>query len=149
MPLPESHLDALQESVAAHETRIAQLREAIRHAEEEIAMHELLVALARNDALLDAVGQVYEGADEEGGISIADDPAGYCAQHGITVPSGVTIHRREANRPDGLRGRVQFWNCDVEVSWDRESRFRTKPVMAGMRMDLTPILYPGQERNTS
>jgi hypothetical protein len=89
LSLPDEHLDWLREHGATHVRRLAELREGIRLAEEEAAFQELLLDLAQNDRLFEALGELYN--DAELTSRFARDPLGYGREENILLPEGVTL----------------------------------------------------------
>jgi hypothetical protein len=126
MPLPTPQLVALRGGINGHERRLARLREFIRLAEEEAAVHEALLALARNDRLLAAFGDLHEDA----GLTsrFARDPQGYCRQEHIRLPEGVTLHPAERVEASvRLTGLLRHGAWEVEFTWDQEGGFSATP----------------------
>lgn len=122
MAIPEEHVTALRQDVASHERRIAQLREGIRLAEEEVALHEALLDLARNDQLMAAVGDLYDDSALTAGFAI--DPAGHLQEKKVPLPDGVTLSPIDTEGPTPrLIARVKRGSFDMEVVWERETGF--------------------------
>jgi hypothetical protein len=128
MPIPEEHVTALQQDVTSHERRIAQLREGIRLAEEEVALHEVVLDLARNDQLMAAVGELYEDSALTAGF--ATDPVGHLQHKKVSLPQGVTLSPIDTEGPSPrLIARVRRGSFDVEVVWEREAGFFVRPAL--------------------
>jgi len=120
--LPNEHLNGLRDHVDNHVRRLAQLREGIRLAEEEAAFQEVVLDLARNDRLFEALGELYN--DAELTSTVARDPLGYVRKEDIPLPEGVTLSAvdREGRTPR-LVAHVRYGAWAMEVGWDREDGF--------------------------
>jgi hypothetical protein len=126
MTILEEHRVLLRQDIVAHERLIAQRRQEIRLAEQEIALHEVLIELARNDQLLAAVGELYE--DSGLTSTFANDPLRHCQEQDIPLPKGVTLSPVDTEGPSPrLTARVTRGVWDVEVVWDREVGFLVRP----------------------
>jgi hypothetical protein len=119
MTLPKEHLDWLSEAVGNHERRRAQLREGIRLAEEEAAFQEVLLDLAHNDRLIDALGELYE--DVSLTSKFARGPLGYCREENIPLPEGVRL--RVPNKTSSRQLRVHLGHVARSA---RHRRFRSR-----------------------
>jgi hypothetical protein len=146
MPLPEEQLDRLREGAKSHGRRLAQLHEVVRLAEEEAAVHQVLLDLATNASLIAAIGNCYD--DPELVSRFARDPAEYCRRHDIQLPEGVMFHSVAADSlPTGLAAQVRRGAWEVQVAWDRDEGFSSRPDTRRVRqvtgvvnyVDLTPI----------
>jgi hypothetical protein len=131
MPLPEEHLDRLRESVKSHEQRLAELRDTIRVAEEEAAVHEALLELARNQGLIEAVAQLHDDPHS----NFAQDPLSHCREQKIPLPEGVSLNPVDKKTPDRITANVRRGDWDVEVVWDRDRGFAAMPVTQGIRQE--------------
>jgi hypothetical protein len=126
MPVPAEHVAALHHNVEQHERRLAELRKVIHFAEEEAAVHEALIALARNDRLIAAAGEYCDDATLVS--AFAADPHGRLQREGIVLPEGVTfdaIAEDESSSRLAAQLRCGVWN--VEVGWERERGFFAIP----------------------
>lgn len=127
MPMPTEALSALNQDISAHDQRVTELREAIRFAEQEIAIHEALLDLARNDRLIAAVGELYD--DQVMSSKFAVDPQGYCAQEGISLPKGVALNPVDTSGSSArLTAVVRRGDSEVDVAWQRDSGFSARGV---------------------
>jgi hypothetical protein len=135
MPLPDEYraaqrkteyFAALRDDVISHERRIAQLREEIRLAQEEVELHEVVLDLARNDQLIAAIGELYE--DSALTSTFASDPDRHCREGNIPLPEGVTLRPLDTEGPSPrLTAHVRRGTWDMEVVWDREIGFFVRP----------------------
>jgi hypothetical protein len=128
MSVPTEHLVALRRDVASHQQRIAQLRAAIRVAEEEIALHEVIIDLAQNDQLIAAVEELYDdsGLDSK----FARDPQQRCQEEKIALPDGVTLNPIDTEGPSPrITARVRSGAGDMEIVWDRGVGFFARPAL--------------------
>ena len=127
MPMPTEALSALNQDISAHDQRVTELRDAIRFAEQEIAIHEALLDLARNDRLIAAVGELYD--DQGMSSKFAIDPQAYCAQEGISLPKGVALNPVDTSGSSArLTAVVRRGDSEVDVAWQRDSGFSARGV---------------------
>jgi hypothetical protein len=127
MPLPDEQLAALREGAKGHDSRIAELRVAISSAEEEVAMHETLAALARSDWLTVLLGEFYD--DAEILVTFTRDPVGYLHQKHLALPQGLTLNgvALTEERSPRLTAYLSYGTWNVEAIWDREGGFYARP----------------------
>ena len=93
----------VREHIRVHEHRIEELRREIYAAQQEVAIHELILDLAQNDPLMTALGRLCENAND--GLRFARDPLRYCREQGISLPNVVTLHAAdEGGRTARKRG---------------------------------------------
>jgi hypothetical protein len=122
VPVPAEQVAALDHSVQVHERRLAELREVLRYAEEEAAVHEALIALARNERLIAAAGEYCDDANLVS--AFAADPHGRLQHEGIALPEGVTFHAISKDEPASrMAAQVRCGAWTVEVGWERERGF--------------------------
>jgi hypothetical protein len=137
--LPKEHLDWIRATVADHQRRLAQLREGVRLAEEEIAFQEAVLELARNDQLIETLGALHEDPSALTS-TFAHDPDGYCRENNIPLPEGATLSAISAVEREGpvrLAAQVRRGPWAVEIVWDREAGFSASP-STGPVESLTP-----------
>ena len=129
MSLPEEQLDWVRESIVGHERRIAQLREGIRLAEEEIGFHEVLLDLGHNDRLIEVIGELYDDTDLTS--RFARDPLGYCREEDAPLPEGVTLTVSAVDPEKGRSARlaidVRYGAWAMEIVWDPEDGWFASP----------------------
>jgi hypothetical protein len=129
MALPSEHLAGLRASIESHEQRLAELRDNIRLAEEEAAVHEALLALARDERLIEAVAQVHDDPDSR----FARDPLGHCREESIPLPDGVSLNPVDRKTPNRITANIRRGDWDVEIAWDREHGFAARPLTQEIR----------------
>lgn len=127
MALPHDHLRSLESALQDHERRIEQLRADAQYIHEELALHEMLVELGRNEQIIAALAHFEVGSDV--GMHFAENPARYCEEQGVRLPEGVTLYSPgEGNANSRLTGLVRSGAWEVEISWDRSEGFRAIPM---------------------
>jgi hypothetical protein len=121
MSLPHSQLAELHKGLAAHERRVAQLREGVRLAREEEGFHKLLIDFVQNDRTIKVLNELHDRADlmEE----IADDPMGYCRERGIPLPDGVTV----AMIRDGVAVTLRHGRWEMVIGWKSKTGVFAEP----------------------
>jgi hypothetical protein len=118
----------LRSDILSHQRRIAELREQVRIAEEEVEFHEVVLDLARNHQLIAAIGNLYN--DSALSSTFANDPHRYCRETGIPLPEGTTLSPVDKDGPiPRLTARVRRGSWDMEVVWDREAGFFVRPYL--------------------
>jgi hypothetical protein len=139
MGLPKEHVDWIRATVADHQRRLAQLREGVRLAEEEITFQEMVLDLARNDRLLEALEELHD--DPSRTSKLARDPLGYCRDENIPLPEGVELRALSPVDKEGesarLAAHVRHGPWAVEIVWDREAGFSVSPT-TGPAESLSP-----------
>jgi hypothetical protein len=122
------YLSELRNDVNSHQRRITQLQEEIRLAEEEIRLHDVVLELAHNRQLIEAVVDL---SDDSGLKStFATDPLRYCGDAGIALPEGVTLRPVDTKHPSPrLTARVQRGAWDMEIVWERDVGFFVRPYL--------------------
>jgi hypothetical protein len=146
MSLPREQIVALRDGVEAHERRIQELREWIRLAEEEIALHEALRDFVADDRLKAALGEVFDNPALTS--ELARDPLRYCRAKEITLPAGLTLTAVETREDPSTRLTAYFsygaW--DVEAIWDREGGFFARPRRPGLANGIVTLDTPSRGR---
>jgi hypothetical protein len=139
MSLPDDQLADLRHRGEAHERRINILRNAIRRAEQELAVHEVLLGLARNTTLIAELGKLH--ADSSQCATFAHDPVGYCAKRGIALPPEFTLLPAEG-KPSSmtLNASVRVGDFEVQVVWDPQTGFDARP-LTGFSRDAARSFY--------
>jgi hypothetical protein len=145
--LPERHLAGLRESVENHQRRLAQLREGIRLAEEEVAVHEAILDLAGNEQLITLLANMYEDRDLT--ARFARDPVGFCHEGSISLPGCVTLNAVDEAAPTRLTANVRYGTWDVEILWDREMGFSARPLAGQPSNEVQPLTLPTAIRDES
>lgn len=122
------YLAELQNDVTSHQRRVAQLREEIRRAEEEISFHEVVLDLAHNRQLIETVVNL---SDDSGFKSaFATDPHQYCREADIALPEGVTLRPLDTEHPSPrLTAHVRRGAWDMEIVWERDVGFFVRPYL--------------------
>lgn len=126
MAIPSRQRAELRLGVAEHERRIAELRAVIRMAEEEIAVHETLVALSREEPVTAALDGVPVDAQ--------------------ALPEGVTLEDGDAVA-GRVTGRVRRGGWEVAVGWDRDGGFFAAPDTTRLRLWQGAIPYVDASRD--
>jgi hypothetical protein len=113
---------ALEDHIRAHDQRLDELRQAIRAAEDEISIHEALIALARNHRLVAAVEELHDMQAQPS--QFATDPQAYCTEQGILLPEGVTLNPLDTTGSSArMTAVLRRAGCEVQVRWDSKTGF--------------------------
>jgi hypothetical protein len=123
MSRSEETSTALRKDLHAHSRRIEELRRLVEVAEDEIAIHEAVLELGRNERIISAIEELRNGETDSRNEIIADFGR-YCAQEGIPLPAEVTFVSAAA--PDELfplRAEVRRGSAVMEIIWAPDSGF--------------------------
>lgn len=138
----ESHVAAARGNREMHERRVRALQELIRRAEAEVAVHEALIALARDDRLLAAVSRHHKDP------SAVAELIGEGQERAISLPPAVKIDSIAADAPSPrLTARLRCGDWDVKIGWEPERGFFAEPDTRRLRqmvavvnfVDTTPV----------
>lgn len=125
----------LEKDVISHQLKIIQLREKIRIAEDEIELHEVVLELARNRRLIEAISDFSEVGSSSS--KFVHDPLQYCREENIPLPEGVTLYPPNSYDPSHLpTARVRRGIWDMEIVWDGETGFLMRPYHASAAMEI-------------
>jgi hypothetical protein len=127
MSQPTEQFAELRQGAGAHERRIAELRDVIRLAQEEIGLHEALLEVSRDNHIEETITQFRDDPSLISGF--AEDPLGFCGEHEISFPQGLTLIAAQVTDEPSTRITAYFsygdWN--VEAVWDLEQGFNARP----------------------
>jgi len=137
----------LEDHIRAHDQRLNELRQAIRAAEDEISIHEALIALARNHRLVAAVEELHDKQAQPS--QFATDPQAYCTEQGILLPEGVTLNPLDTTGSSArMTAVLRRAGREVQVRWDSKTGFSASGVPNRVViLAAQQTLYPGQGTN--
>ena len=137
----------LEDHIRAHDQRLHELRQAIRTAEDEISIHEALIALARNHRLVAAVEALHDMPARPS--QFATDPQAYCTEQGILLPEGVTLSPLDTTGSSArMTAVLRRAGREVQVRWDSKTGFSASGVPNRIViLAAQQILAPGQGTN--
>jgi hypothetical protein len=137
----------LEDHIRAHDQHLHKLRQAIRAAEDEISIHEALIALARNDRLVAAVEELHDKKAQTSHFAM--DPQAYCTEQGIVLPEGVTLNPLDTKGPSArMTAVLRRAGHEVQVRWDSKTGFSASGVPNRVIiLAAQQILAPGQGTN--
>ena len=122
MPIPDEQRRQLAEALRDHDTRIAALHESIRNMRDEVRVHETVLGLGRDSALLRALDELFDRP--ELAAQLAERPREYLAQRGITLPHDSEVRVTNAGRDaTTIEVRIRQAPFEYSVAWDRRSGF--------------------------
>jgi hypothetical protein len=115
MPLPRTHVDKLEEELAAHERRLEVVRERIANLSEEAFAHELIIRLGRDATLMRALAQ----ARDEAGVAkeLTRDPETFFRVRNIELPDGARLAARDADGTLEVSMRIGHGGWDYSCGW--------------------------------
>lgn len=127
MPIPKEQLSKLRLDLKTHTQRLSSIRESIQSMEEEVAVHEALLALGHDANVLAAVNELYDDPELAG--KIADRAEQHFTKRGVAFPPGTTIeltnHEPQATV---VEARFKQGRFKYKVTWDRTQGFALAPL---------------------
>jgi hypothetical protein len=124
MSLPRAHIERLHRDLRIHEARLEHLRDQVAHLEEEAAAHEMVIALGRDDRLIDALGELYEDATAIGARS--EDPGAFLRSRDIELPNGAQIEMSSSSESRAISVRLTTGRWVYSCVWDSADGFSLK-----------------------
>lgn len=143
----KDHIVELRKNAASHVSRLTELRQIIRRAEEEADVHETLLALAQDERLLELVAEYREDPDHL--VQAAEAYLSSASLKTAGFSPSATFDFSSAQRST-QRATVQL-HCGrwlIEVGWDREVGFLAIPDTRGLRQQVAFLNYVHLERET-
>jgi hypothetical protein len=89
MPIPEDHLQRLEEDLSAQERWLRTLRRHIAGLQDEVSAHEMILALGRDQSLLQVLEDLYDRPELFERAS--DEPRAFFEQRNVRVPDDATV----------------------------------------------------------
>lgn len=126
MPLPNRQLAKLRRESKEHAKRAAELREQASALEVEADVHAALVALSDDEALLAALGEIYDDPDLTS--DVADNPRAFFTARGVTFPRGAQIAISGSGRAATLSMTLERKTRRVRAQWHRTQGFEAADV---------------------
>ena len=98
MPIPKEQLQRLEEQLSAQERWLPTVRRRIAGLQDEVSAYEMILALGRDQSLLQVLGELYDRSELFD--PIRDDPRGFFEERGVRLPAGanVTVKSVTVNR---------------------------------------------------
>jgi hypothetical protein len=121
MPLLETHVDKLEEELAAHEQRLEVLRERIANLTEEAYAHELIIKLGRNATLIEALAQAHD--ERAVAEELVRDPQTFFRYRRIDLPDGARLAARDADGTLEVSMRIGHGGWDYSCVWRADEGF--------------------------
>jgi hypothetical protein len=89
MPIPEEHLQRLEENLSAQERWLSTLQRHIAGLQDEVSAYETILALGRDPRLLRALKDLNDRPELF--ETASDDPRAFFEERSVRVPDGATI----------------------------------------------------------
>ncbi len=122
MPIPEQQLQQLRSDLDQHEARLSTLRAKMTTMQEEAGVHETVLTLGRNSALISALNELYDSpqlADE-----MSRNPSAYLARKGCNLPPGGTLQvQADGSKSTAVEAHFDQGNIKYKIVWDRSAGF--------------------------
>jgi len=98
MPIPREQLQRLQEQLSAQECWLPTLRRRIAGLQDEVSAYEMMLALGRDQSLLQALEELYDRPELF--ARACEDPRGFFEERSVRLPDGadVTVKSVTVNR---------------------------------------------------
>ena len=127
MPIPKEQLSKLRLDLKTHTQRLSSIRESIQSMQEEVEVHEALLALGHDANVLAALNELYD--DPELGGKIAERPVEHFVKKGVAFPPGTTIHMiKHEPQETVVEARFKQGRFKYKVTWDRTNGFALAPL---------------------
>lgn len=125
MPIPASQSQQLDADLKAHELRQQFLSGQIQIYQQEVTVHQTIIALGRNQKLLQLCDDLYDHPEKAG--QIASDPMTYFTQNGVLFPSGTTIAVVDTDpTTTAVEASIQQGSFSYTARWDRKQGFSVR-----------------------
>ena len=121
MPLPRAHLEKLEEELAAHEQRLALLRQRIERLSQEAYAHELIIGLGRNLELITALDHVH--GEKQLQRELVAGPRAFLRNRGIDLPAGGELAAQDDDGVLAVSMRTRHAGWDYSVVWHAHEGF--------------------------
>jgi len=122
MAIPTEQKENLRDQLAFHKGRLDSLREQISFMQREIHVHELVLTLLDNEAVLKVLDDLTDDPDET--ARACQDVHGYATARGIKIPSELAVAVTQGDEgPEILVTRHDDLH-PFELRWDRLNGFR-------------------------
>jgi hypothetical protein len=89
MPIPEDHLQRLNENLSAQERWLCTLRRKIAGLQDEASAYEMIGALGRDQTLLQVLSDLYDRPELF--ERAADEPRAFFEERSVRIPDGATV----------------------------------------------------------
>jgi hypothetical protein len=89
MPIPEDHLQRLNENLSTQEHWLRTLRRQIAGLQDEASAYEMILALGRDQTLLQALNDLYD--QPELLERAVDDPRAFFEERSVRIPDDATV----------------------------------------------------------
>jgi len=117
MPISEETSAGLRKDLDSHSRRIEELRRLVEVAEDEIAIHEAVLELGRNERIISAIEELRNGEANSRNEILADFGR-YCAEQGVPTPAGVIfVPAGSYDELFPLRAEVRRGHAAMEIIW--------------------------------
>jgi hypothetical protein len=138
MPISEETSTALRKDLHSHSRQIEELRRLVEVAEDEIAIHEAVLELGRNERLISAIEEL-RNSEPDSWNEVLADFGPYCAQQDIPIPAGVTFVAAGADdNPLPLRAEVRRGRAVMEIIWAPDIGFVGRGLKPQLAFMITP-----------
>jgi hypothetical protein len=121
MALPRAHVEKLEQELAAHEQRLAVLRERIERLSQEAYAHELIIGLGRNVELITALDHVR--GEKVLQRELTADPRAFFGRRGIQLPAGGELAAQDDDGVLAVSMRTRHAGWDYSVVWHAREGF--------------------------
>lgn len=121
MAIPTEQKENLRDQLAFHKGRLDSLRKQIGFMQREIRVHELVLTLLDNEAVLKVLDDLTDDPDEA--ARACQDARGYAAARGIEIPSELAVAVTQGDEGLEILVTRQDDLHPFELRWDRLNGF--------------------------
>jgi hypothetical protein len=126
MPLSDAHLRALDKDLRLHEKALKALRDEQDQIAQVVAIHEAILALGRDQGILDLLGDIAGSA--EVAREAARDCRAYAQGRGIRLPDGLEVGVEIQATHAAVWGTFRASIPPFQVVWESDTGFRSRPL---------------------
>lgn len=121
MSVLDDQLKRLEADLAGRERWALCLQRHIAEFQDELAVHEAIIALGRDPSVLQVIEELY---DQPGlGEEIARDPRSFFSNRGVSLPEDATVTVVGGTPSPAIEIRVRTATFEYGVGWSRRDGF--------------------------
>ena len=126
MPIPGKQLQQLNAALDGHAKRIENLKEQIKHMQEEVVVHETLLNLGRDSKLLGALNTLVK-SDPKLASNIAERADTYFAEKGVKFPPGTKLKVKGGAAQLVIEADIKQGHIEYKAVWEQSNGFSSAP----------------------
>jgi len=125
MPIPGKQLQQLNAALDGHAKRNENLKDQIKHMQEEVLVHETLLNLGRDSKLLGALNTLVD--DPKAASNIAERADTYFAEKGVKFPPGTKLRVKGGSSQLVIEADIKQGHFEYKAVWEQSNGFSSAP----------------------